>query len=73
MQVVKESMRFYMVSPLVARETSERVEVGGYVLPKVHISNALLLLLFFFFENPWDRVTLASTSCIPCWSPYVED
>jgi len=33
-QVVKESMRFYVVSPLVARETSERVEIGGYVLPK---------------------------------------
>ncbi|CAM0908073.1 unnamed protein product [Alopecurus aequalis] len=33
-QVVKESMRFYMVSPLVAREASEKVEVGGYVLPK---------------------------------------
>ena len=33
-QVVKESMRFFMVSPLVAREASERVEIGGYVLPK---------------------------------------
>ncbi|XP_037410218.1 cytochrome P450 711A1-like [Triticum dicoccoides] len=33
-QVVKESMRFYVVSPLVARETLERVEIGGYVLPK---------------------------------------
>ncbi|OEL22806.1 Cytochrome P450 711A1 [Dichanthelium oligosanthes] len=33
-RVVKESMRFFMVSPLVARETSERVEIGGYVLPK---------------------------------------
>ncbi|KAK1314413.1 hypothetical protein QJS10_CPA06g00980 [Acorus calamus] len=33
-QVVKEAMRFYTVSPLVARETSHRVEVGGYVLPK---------------------------------------
>lgn len=36
MQVVKEAMRFYMVSPLVARKTSEHVEVGGYVIPKVH-------------------------------------
>jgi thromboxane-A synthase len=35
MQVVKESMRFYMVSPLVARETHEQVEIGGYALPKV--------------------------------------
>ncbi|KAE8810993.1 hypothetical protein D1007_12141 [Hordeum vulgare] len=33
-QVLQESMRFYMVSPLVARETSETVEIGGYVLPK---------------------------------------
>ncbi|KAG1330182.1 Cytochrome P450 711A1 [Cocos nucifera] len=32
--VVKEAMRFYTVSPLVARETSQKVEVGGYVLPK---------------------------------------
>ncbi|KAL0323750.1 UNVERIFIED_CONTAM: cytochrome [Sesamum calycinum] len=33
-QVIKESMRFYTVSPLVARETSAEVTVGGYVLPK---------------------------------------
>ncbi|XP_071698175.1 cytochrome P450 711A1-like [Rutidosis leptorrhynchoides] len=33
-QVVKEAMRFYVVSPLVARETSSQVEVGGYTLPK---------------------------------------
>ncbi|CAO2178627.1 unnamed protein product [Urochloa humidicola] len=33
-QVVKESMRFFMASPLVARETSDRVEIGGYALPK---------------------------------------
>ncbi|KAL7597487.1 hypothetical protein Lser_V15G27941 [Lactuca serriola] len=33
-QVVKEAMRFYVVSPLVARETSTQVEIGGYVLPK---------------------------------------
>ncbi|KAD4384871.1 hypothetical protein R6Q59_010983 [Mikania micrantha] len=33
-QVVKEVMRFYVVSPLIARETSTQVEIGGYLLPK---------------------------------------
>ncbi|CAL5059398.1 unnamed protein product [Urochloa decumbens] len=33
-QVIKESMRYHLVSPLIARQASERVEVGGYALPK---------------------------------------
>ncbi|KAK6140735.1 hypothetical protein DH2020_025517 [Rehmannia glutinosa] len=33
-KVIKEAMRFYTVSPLVARETSAQVNIGGYVLPK---------------------------------------
>ncbi|KAL1315398.1 hypothetical protein HN51_042165 [Arachis hypogaea] len=33
-QVIQEAMRVYTVSPLVARETSTEVEIGGYLLPK---------------------------------------
>ncbi|WJX09656.1 hypothetical protein P8452_00466 [Trifolium repens] len=33
-QVIKEAMRIYTVSPLVARETSSEVEIGSYLLPK---------------------------------------
>uniref|UniRef100_A0ACD5YQA6 Uncharacterized protein n=1 Tax=Avena sativa TaxID=4498 RepID=A0ACD5YQA6_AVESA len=32
--VIKEAMRYHLVSPLIARETSEQVEIGGYLLPK---------------------------------------
>lgn len=34
-------MRFYTVSPLIARETSQAVEVGDYFLPKVCTSLAV--------------------------------
>jgi cytochrome P450 len=43
-QVLKESMRFFMVSPLVARETSEQVDIAGYVLPKVQYSTVQIAL-----------------------------
>uniref|UniRef100_A0A0D9VDW8 Thromboxane-A synthase n=1 Tax=Leersia perrieri TaxID=77586 RepID=A0A0D9VDW8_9ORYZ len=33
-QVIKEAMRFHLVSPLIARETSEPVELAGHLLPK---------------------------------------
>uniref|UniRef100_A0ACD5WVY4 Uncharacterized protein n=1 Tax=Avena sativa TaxID=4498 RepID=A0ACD5WVY4_AVESA len=33
-QIIKEAMRFYTVSPLIARETSQQVTVGGYTLPR---------------------------------------
>ncbi|KAH0688147.1 hypothetical protein KY284_018700 [Solanum tuberosum] len=36
-KVIKEAMRFYIVSALVARETSAEVEIGGYKLPKINI------------------------------------
>ncbi|KAM1179203.1 hypothetical protein TB1_017712 [Malus domestica] len=32
---IDQAMRFCLVSPLVARETSREVEIGGYLLPKV--------------------------------------
>ena len=41
--MVKEAMRFYLVSPLIARETSKKVEIGGYTLPKVFIDLLVLL------------------------------
>jgi cytochrome P450 len=38
MQVIKESMRFFVIAPLIPRETSNEVEIGGYVLSKVNIA-----------------------------------
>jgi len=49
MQVIKEAMRFYTVSPLVARETSNEVEIGGYLLPKVN-------KIFILFSNSFRSV-----------------
>jgi len=37
-------MRFYIVSALVARQTSAEVEIGGYKLPKINICN------FYYFK-----------------------
>lgn len=39
-------MRFYVGSPLVARETSREVKIGGYVLPKVFLLHKLLFSQF---------------------------
>ena len=47
-------MRFYMVSPLVARETAKEVEIGGYLLPKVSTQNPF----FFFFSFHSQKLTL---------------
>ncbi|MED6122923.1 hypothetical protein PIB30_044444 [Stylosanthes scabra] len=33
-QVINESMRYFATSPLIARETANDVELGGYLLPK---------------------------------------
>ena len=45
-QVIKESMRYYLVSPLIARETSKEVEIGGYTLPKVFDYTTLKMIIF---------------------------
>ncbi|KAK2370483.1 geraniol 8-hydroxylase [Trifolium repens] len=33
-QVIKEAMRFFVIAPLIPRETSTKVEIGGYIFPK---------------------------------------
>jgi cytochrome P450 len=37
MQVIKEAMRFFVIAPLIPRETSTKVEIGGYIFPKVNM------------------------------------
>jgi cytochrome P450 len=48
MQVIKEAMRIFVIAPLIPRETSNEVEIGGYVLPKVNI--AFACMPFYFYE-----------------------
>lgn len=44
-------MRFFTASPVVSRETSKEVEIGGYILPKV----CAITLIIVVFENLIDR------------------
>lgn len=39
LQVMKEAMRIYTTTPVVARELSEDMTLGGYFLPKVSESS----------------------------------
>jgi Cytochrome P450 len=44
-QVIKEAMRFYLVSPLIARETSQELKISGYNLPKVRANKRTINLV----------------------------
>ena len=45
--VVKETMRLFAVVPLVARETSEEVEINGFLIPK----NTTILISIYAMQR----------------------
>lgn len=49
-------MRYYIVSPLVARETSNEVEIGGYHLPKVREIHLMLCVIAFKIHNFLNKI-----------------
>ncbi|KAH9572749.1 hypothetical protein CY35_02G168200 [Sphagnum magellanicum] len=48
-QVLKETMRMYTTTPVVARELSEQLEIGGYLLPK---GTAIWMAMIAIFKDP---------------------